>query len=341
VPFVYSVRGKHNSPTSENADSPLTYLKVKGGDSVYTAGGYVIHTFTSVGQSALTIDPISENMPAKVMGLVKQGLEVEYLVIGGGGAGGSRHGGGGGAGGFVQGATAIGIGPNAITVGAGGGGITGDSTGTNGQTSQLTPLIQARGGGGGGTWGTGGNANSGGSGGGATNSSNNNFGSAQSPASLLPGSQSFGNPGGSSTVWSNPIGYLRVGGGGGAGTKGENAELIGPNGAGRNQRGGEGRTSSITGTQYYWAGGGGGAGWGENGGSGGQGGGGGGCGNTGGSGGSNAINNGQNGANSTTTENGVGGTAGANTGGGGGGGQQVPSTGGGGGPGIVVVRYRR
>lgn len=340
MPFVYSVRGKHNNPTPENSDSPLTYLKVKGGDSVYTAGGYVIHTFTSVGQSALTIDPINANMPTKVMGLVKQGLEVEYLVIGGGGAGGSRHGGGGGAGGFVQGATALGIGPNAITVGAGGPGITGDSTGPNGQTSQLTPLIQALGGGGGGSWGATQAGQPGGSAGGSSGSAVG-LTNAASPASLLPGSQSFGNPGGSTTPWDNPIGYLRVGGGGGAGTKGENAELIGPNSAGRNQRGGEGRTNSITGTQYYWAGGGGGAGWGENGGSGGQGGGGGGCGNTGGAGGTNAINNGQAGANSTTTSGGVGGTAGTNTGSGGGGGQQVPSTGGSGGPGIVVVRYRR
>jgi fibronectin-binding autotransporter adhesin len=340
VPFVYSVRGQHNNPKKVESDSAIDYLTVSGGDKIFTAGGYVIHCFLQTGVSELKINTVSNNLPSKVTSLLNQGLEVEYLVVGGGGAGGSRHGGGGGAGGMVVGSGALGIGPNAVSVGLGGASITGDSTGNPGGNSSLTPLIIARGGGGGGSWGPGGNANSGGSGGGSSGPSVGISGVAQAPTSVLPASQSFGNPGGSSTVWGNPIGYLRVGGGGGAGTPGTSAELVGPNGAGFNARGGDGKLSSILGSEYYWAGGGGGAAWAERGGQGGIGGGGGGTGNPAGTGGP-GLNTGGTSDAETGGTDGVGGSAGANTGGGGGGGQQVPSTGGAGGPGIVVVRYRR
>lgn len=339
MPFVYSVRGRHNSPKEIKEDSAVNYLRITGGDKIYTAGGYVIHCFLQTGQSELNIEPISDNLPAKAISLLSNGLEVEYLVVGGGGAGGSRHGGGGGAGGMVYGAGTLATGPNAVTVGAGGAAITGDSQGNVGQNSSLTPQIVARGGGGGGSWGPGGSASSGASGGGSSNSALPVTGFAQTPAGLLPHSSSWGNPGGSSTVWGNPIGYLRVGGGGGAGEAGTNAELQGPNGGGFNARGGDGKASSITGTQYFWAGGGGGAGWAERGGQGGQGGGGGGIGNPAGTGGP-GINNGGTSSAQTGQTGGNGGSGGTNTGGGGGGGQQVPSTGGAGGPGIVVVRYR-
>jgi hypothetical protein len=340
VPFVYSVRGNHNNPKEiVDNSSPLKYLKVTGGDKIFTAGGYVVHCFLRTGNSELNINPISNNVPEKVTALVNQGLEVEYLVIGGGGAGGSRHGGGGGAGGFVTGVGSLGIGPNAVTVGGGGAGITGDSTGNVGQNSSLTPLIVARGGGGGGTWGTGGGASSGGSGGGSSSSNVGVTGFAQAPTALLPASQSFGNPGGSTTVWDNPTGNLRVGGGGGAGTTGTSASLQGPNGSGFNSRGGDGKLSTILGTELYWAGGGGGAGWVERGGQGGIGGGGGGIGNGGGTGGP-GLNTGGTASSLSGQTGGSGGAGGANTGGGGGGGQQIPSTGGSGGSGIVVVRYR-
>ena len=339
MPFVYSVRGKHNSSKKEHEESILDFVKVTGGDKVYTAGGYVIHTFLKTGPADLTITPISHTLPEKVTGLIRQGLDVEFLVVGGGGAGGSRHGGGGGAGAMVEGTTGLGVGPNAVNVGAAGAGVKGDSQGGAGGPSSLTPLIVALGGGGGGSWGGTAGGAAGGSGGGSSGPSTGITGTSQRPPQVLPNASYYGNPGGSSTVWGNPINYLRVGGGGGAGTKGENAELIGPNGGGRNQRGGDGRTNSITGTQYYWAAGGGGQGWTETGGSGGAGGGGGAS--PGGAAGTGGINAGTAGAGTSGGTDGVGGNGGTNTGSGGGGSLQTPSTGGNGGSGIVVVRYRR
>jgi len=334
MPFISSIRRKHNSDQKIN-----DHIEVTGGDVVYTAGGYKIHMFTTVGDSTLHVQPKGN---AATLGLRSTGLDIEYLVIGGGAAGGSRHGGGGGAGGMITSSlTSINIGNYAVTVGAGGAGITGDSRGNTGGNSTLG-TITALGGGGGGTWQDGGNANSGGSGGGASNSSNFNFGAGTQPLQAIGlGGEGYGNPGGSSTVWGNQIGLLRVGGGGGAGGKGGDAARSPQSANGNTGVGGEGRSSSILGTNYFWAAGGGGAGWGEVGAAGGRGGGGGGS--TGGAGGTNALNNGTAGlqpGGSTSTTNGNGGAGGTNTGSGGGGGQQVPSTGGSGGPGIVVVRYR-
>jgi hypothetical protein len=341
MPFVYSVRGTHNSPKEVSLESPSKYLKITGGDKIYTAGGYVIHCFLKTGDSELRIDPITQNLPATTAGLIANSLEMEYLVVGGGGAGGSRHGGGGGAGAYTTGIINMALGPNAVTVAAGAPINPGDSTGGTGGSSQLTPRIIAGGGGGGGSWAPGGTVPSAGASGGGAAGSNNVGGGTTAPSAFITADGYWGNPGGRSTPWDNPIGLLRVGGGGGAGESGENAEIIGPNGAGRNQRGGDGKVNSITGTSYYWAGGGGGASWNERGGQGGRGGAGGGAGNPVGVAGEGGINAGQNSQAGTGTPDIAGGQAGANTGSGGGGGQQVPSTGGAGGPGIVVVRYRR
>jgi hypothetical protein len=340
MPFVYSVRGTHNSPKEVSSEAPSKYLKITGGDKIYTAGGYVIHCFLKTGDSELRIDPVSQNLPATTLSLLNNSLELEYLVVGGGGAGGSRHGGGGGAGAYITGVTNLALGPNAITVGSGAAINPGDSTGGTGQVSQLTPVIQARGGGGGGSWGSTQAGQPGASGGGGSGP-NNPGGSSVAPSAFPATDGYWGNPGGRSTPWDNPIGLLRVGGGGGAGESGENAELVGPNGGGRNQRGGDGKGNSITGVNYYWAGGGGGASWNERGGQGGLGGAGGGAGNPVGVAGGQGINAGSNSQAGTGTPDIAGGAAGTNTGSGGGGGQQVPSTGGAGGPGIVVVRYRR
>ena len=332
MPFVTTIRKKYFSEIKK--ENPF---EVTGGDIVYTAGGYKIHVFTKVGPSSLTV---AHKQNPNFIGLSNSGLDVEFLVIGGGGAGGSRHGGGGGAGGMVT--SSLSSLPKTtypVVVGSGGPGVTGDSQGPVGQNTTFS-TVTALGGGGGGSWAPGGNASSGGSGGGATGPSNLNFGAGQQGNQPLY-SFGYGNPGGSSTVWGNQIGLLREGGGGGAGGKGGDAARSPQSANGNTGVGGEGRSSSILGTNYFWAAGGGGAGWGEPGAPGGRGGGGGGS--TGGQAGGNALNAGTAGlqpGGSLSTTDGNGGVGGTNTGSGGGGGQQVPSTGGSGGPGIVVVRYR-
>ena len=333
MPFISSIRKKHDVPNT-GADNNF---EVTGGDIVYTAGGYKIHMFTQVGNSALNIACKGNS---SVMQLQKTGLDVEYMVIGGGAAGGSRHGGGGGAGGMVTSSLwSMPLGSHSTTVGAGGVGILGDSRGPSGGNSVFSS-VTALGGGGGGTWVNGGSANPGGSGGGATASNNFNFGSGQQADTGL-GGLGHGNPGGNSTVWGNPIGFLRVGGGGGAGGAGGRAAESPQAGNGNTGIGGEGRASSILGTNYFWAAGGGGAGWSEVGAPGGRGGGGGGShAGQAGTGGLNAGTAGLHPSGSLSTSSGTGGNGGTNTGSGGGGGQQVPSRGGSGGPGIVVVRYR-
>jgi len=326
MPFISSIRRDHHTP-KDTSD-----FEVTGGDVVYTAGGYKIHMFTSVGEHELRINYKGSNSAMHMA----TGLEnVEYIVVGGGGAGGSRHGGGGGAGGMVVGTgTVLPTVSYPIVVGNGGAGITGDSRGNRGQDSSFSSTT-ALGGGGGGSWSPPGAARpggSGGSGGGASGPNNGAFGSGQQTPEPLGGA-GFGNPGGRTVPWGNPINRLRIGGGGGAGAKGDDATLNVPD----DISGGPGRQNSILGTNYYWAGGGGGAGWNETGHNGGRGGGGGGS--TGGLGGGQALNSGGSGTGGGNATGTFGGNGGTNTGGGGGGGQQVPSTGGAGGSGIVAVRY--
>ena len=335
MPFVSSIRKQYDLPS----EHPNNNFEVTGGDVVYTAGGYKIHMFTTAGDHTLNIS--YKGGDSSAMHLQKTGLDFEYLAIGGGAGGGSRHGGGGGAGGMVTSTNAsLGAAGYPITVGNGGSGIQGDQRGNAGQNTVFN-TVTANGGGGGGTWADGGNANPGGSGGGATNSNNLNIGITTQVENTPMNGEGFGNPGGSSTVWGNPIGHLREGGGGGAGGRGMDANEAEEVGRGNTGLGGPGRANSILGTNYFWAGGGGGAGWSEPGAPGGKGGAGGGS--HGGQGGGSALNNGAAGvqpSGNLATVGGNGGNAGANTGSGGGGGQQVPSRGGDGAPGIVVVRYR-
>lgn len=327
MPFVSSIRREYTHTKNTNKD-----FEVTGGDIVYTAGGYKIHMFTNVGDHELLI---THKDPNKMYIAGTTYLEnLEFLVVGGGGGGGARHGAGGGAGGMVVG-TGIdySTGSTPITVGARGNGGPGEAKGADGQASRFG-AVTALGGGGGGSWTPpGGNfpGRSGGSGGGAAGSNNQSSGAGQQGNQPLNG-QGFGNRGGRSTPWGNPINRLRIGGGGGAGAQGTDANLN----TSSDISGGVGRQNSILGTNYFWAGGGGGAGWAETGHDGGQGGGGGGS--TGGTGG-NGLNDGSNGTGGSQSASTNGGAGGTNTGGGGGGGQQTPSTGGPGGPGIVVVRY--
>jgi hypothetical protein len=250
-----------------------------GGDLVTTDGNYWYHTFRST-QSFI---------PQKA-------LTVEYLVIAGGGGGGYGYGGGGGAGGYrnsVSGETtggggsnesALALSPIAYTVTVGAGGPGKDLTagyGTNGSNSVLSTITSTGGGGGGyisgGTGLAGLTGGSGGGGGGdAVDTARTNGG-----ARVTTPIQGFAGGG----AWYNG------GGGGGAGATPATVQST--------SGGGNGLSSSITGSAVTRGGGGAG-----NAGTGGTGGGG-------------------NGGSSGT----------ANTGGGGGG------TAGNGGSGIVIVRY--
>ena len=61
MPFVYSVRGTHSNPKDLNKSSNSSQFEVTGGDKIFTAGGYVIHMFTTVGDAKLTVKPRNNN----------------------------------------------------------------------------------------------------------------------------------------------------------------------------------------------------------------------------------------------------------------------------------------
>ena len=272
-------------------------------------------------------------------------ISIEYLVVAGGGGGGSHVGGGGGGGGLrtsVSGAVSGGnsateavaslpTGTYTVTVGAGGSGGASDNKGTNGVNSVFSTITSLGGGGGGSIVSPGLPPGlSGGSGGGA--------GGGPDSASYSGGAgttgQGFAGGGtGARAGQTNTSGA----GGGGAGA----VALTRTNSYDADRRdGGVGLQNAITGTSYYYAGGGGSGTYNAvAGGFGGAGGGGGGAStsSTGGTGGTGGTVNGANGAAGSGATGGAGGT---NTGGGGGGGAGASTgTGAAGGSGIVIVRY--
>lgn len=211
---------------------------------------------------------------------------IEYLIIAGGGSGGAAGTwgeGGGGGGGFLTNPSFTVI-PNTslnITVGVGGS----NSNGGNSSIENATVNVTSVGGGKGGS-NNGGGPNSGGSGGGGYSG----VGGANVTGQGFPGGAS-----------NNAGGYYQGGGGGGAGSAGQNAPDNTHSG-----RGGNGKNSSITGSNVTYAGGGGGY-----------------TGNSGGVAGSGGTGGG-----------GSAGVAGTNGLGGGGGG-----SGGNGGSGVVIIKY--
>ncbi len=241
-----------------------------------------VHTFRSDGVFEVT----------KIGSL---GDEVEYLILAGGGGGGAETGGGGGGGGLFSGSTMVAVTSYQVGVGSGG------SAGSNGQSSSFMGITPSGGGRGGRLES---NGFSGGCGGGAGGIYNLPQPS-RSGGSGNPGNRG-GNRGASST------GITAGAGGGGMGTAGE--DVSGDRRTGG--KGGDGISSSITGSAVTYGGGGGGGGsGGSGGGAGGKGGG---------------------GAGSFT---GTGSDGSPNTGGGGGGGGYGNNQGGRGGSGIVVIRY--
>lgn len=223
---------------------------------------------------------------------------INYLIVGGGG-GGSNNGGG-GAGGVLVGTTTVSAQTYTIAVGSGGTGSINNNWANNGDDSSALSFTAI--GGGGGSGNGSGDGRSGGSGGGS--------GGGFSGGTGVTGQ---GHNGGTGYTSTNPY---TGGGGGGAGTVGQDAPDITACG-----NGGDGISSSISGTSTYYSGGGGGSIYNNYAGSatpgqGGQGGGGIGIGAT-----------GQSAGDGTS-----------NTGGGGGGGTYY-ITGGTGGSGIVIISY--
>ena len=104
MPFISTVRGVHGSQRIFGRKVGLGLGSLGG--TITTAGGYRIHTFTSVGNSTFTPDSTGT---------------VEVLVIGGGGYGSWNNGGGGGAGGYIEMSnyTVTSTSPISVTVGAG------------------------------------------------------------------------------------------------------------------------------------------------------------------------------------------------------------------------------
>jgi hypothetical protein len=250
MPFVSSVRGSfglNKLPVPKFI--PTTANSAITGGTITTAGGYRIHSFTTVGANTFSVTP-NESRNGTIFT-----FPLEILVVGGGGSAGTRHSGGGGAGGMIIGTNVPGkTGSTSITVGGGGASQFGDVIGIKGTNSTFDTNVIALGGGGGGNWTTNDPATTtGGSGGGGSGSNGAAGGVAQQASSssysgvTLTG---YGFNGGDCRYTST----INAGGGGGAGGAGAN----GTAGVGN---GGAGRQNSILGTNYFWAGGGGGGTW--------------------------------------------------------------------------------
>jgi hypothetical protein len=265
---------------------------------------YVVHTFTTLGASAFTLNAARD---------------VDHLVVAGGGGGGggqaSNHGGGGGgAGGLLQGSLSATASVMSVSVGAGGARGSAANPGLQGGASSLGALT-ALGGGGGASYFNGGPTPGGSGGGGA---------SSATPGSLQGASGTGGQGSSGGSVTRSGTSGRHGGGGGGAaasgGTTTDDGTITTSAGVG-----GAGSVADITGIPSSYAGGGGGGG--ETGAAGGVGGGGNGgaCNNC----GDSVAATGRAGAPSS----------GGGGGGGAGAGGSSAAPGGAGGSGIVVVRY--
>jgi hypothetical protein len=247
-------------PTGENDSSfqqPL--FTIATGGTVTCCGDYKIHTFTGPGTFCVSQVGNGVGGPANV----------DYIVVAGGGGGGAsstNSGGGGGAGGYreskcattsgcwtaspLASSTSLPISATAYPITVGGGGTSGPAgnAGTSGNNS-IFSTITSTGGGGGGSQGTPQTDGlSGGSGGGGAYipSTFASGGAGNTP----PVSPPQGNNGGP-TAPTGP--NAAAGGGGGAGATGG----VGPQASGGTGPGGNGVSSSITGSSVTRAGGGG------------------------------------------------------------------------------------
>ena len=198
---------------------------------------YTIYEVTSYGTS-----------PTYTSAFVYGSPIISYLIVAGGGGGGSGvhpGGAGGGGGGVLTGSTAIYRGNTyTVVVGAGGSG-TGAGYGSNGSNSTALSLTAI--GGGGGASGDASTGSTGGSGGGSA------FWNYNGTIAGGSGTSGQGNAGGSVTSTGGGRGGGGGGGAGGAGSPYSTVVYTVPNG-------GDGISSSITGSAVYYGGGGGGQG---------------------------------------------------------------------------------
>jgi len=306
-------------------------IYVPVGAEGYGAGGNLLISKNNEGLLSATSGKVVF-LDAKNYGNIEANLRnIDILVVAGGGGGGGDLAGGGGAGGLIF-KQNYNLYDNLISVIVGNGGsgstagVTRDAAatlGSNGENSVFGSLV-AIGGGGGGVYGTANNSNpnksgkDGGSGGGGGATTDTSYSSGGS------GTANQGNSGGGGTRGSNS--YYVGGGGGGAGGAGvDGGQAYNDPGDG-----GEGLYfGNIFGDNYgyngWFAGGGGGSNYGNNNGT---------VGGVGHSGGGN-------GGFGSTSPNGLGIDALANTGSGGGGGswQGVPTKGGNGGSGVIIIQW--
>jgi hypothetical protein len=227
--------------------------------------------------------------------VANRNLEIDTLVIAGGGGGGADQGGGGGAGGYVSESRLVASGSYLVTVGAGGSGSPANTAGGASGSNSIFLTFDAIGGGRGGN-GNSDTALSGGSGGGGGSQTSSQVGKAGTS------SQGFAGANGSAP---------NAGGGGGASEAGNTDG---------SRTGGDGLSSSITGTSIIRAGGG-----------------------SGGSNNGSSVGGGDGGGGTGTGNNSNATSGTANTGSGGGGGGSTPGVGNGaggnGGSGVVIIRY--
>lgn len=243
-PGIWSLEEVYRARVGGQWPSLSVVAAATGGDDIYNivvgSTTYAVHQFTtaSTGNFVLSLNKT-----------------IEYLIIGGGGAGGDatgKGGGGGGAGGFLEGSATYAAGTYTVTVGDGA--TTASATvGQNGGNSVFDTLTALGGGGGGSSSSS--STPSGGSGG----------GSVGSEIAAGTGTAGQGNDGGLGGLPLSLSSYYgrSSGGGGGANSVGANGTRFGTAPAVNSQvfggaAGGSGKTSEISGTLRYYAGGGGG-----------------------------------------------------------------------------------
>jgi hypothetical protein len=329
--YVDATKGWLVTDSGLQDDAPTAQYVTATGGTITCCGDYRIHTFTGPGTLCVSC-----------AGNAAGSSTVDYMVVAGGGGGGAGGGGGGGfreSPGTASGSytvSPLGASPAValpvpatsypITVGAGGAkSASANARGSNGLASQFSTITSA-GGGGGGTYNgqcssdsnsVGGPGGSGGGGGAFNTPSNTEVGGT---GNTPPTNPPQGNTGGNGSYDAGT--HTAGGGGGGASAVGAAAPANGsPTTSGGGGLGGDGVTTSITGSAIARSGGGGG---GVNT-----------TGNTG------PFPGGTGGGGAGVSPPGGTGTVGTtNTGGGGGGGSPGNCRGANGGSGIVVIRYK-
>ena len=56
MPFIKSIRKGKGVQQNNEAPKVHDIFDVKGGDQIYTAGGYTVHAFTTVGKDELSLN---------------------------------------------------------------------------------------------------------------------------------------------------------------------------------------------------------------------------------------------------------------------------------------------